>query len=37
MTAIALSFCPYTTFSYLVEKKLVAPQATQNILIFANF
>ena len=31
MTAIALPFCPHTTLSYLFEKKLVAPQATQNI------
>ena len=33
MTAIALPFCPHTTLSYLFEKKLVAPQATQNILL----
>ena len=35
MTAVALSFCPHTTLSYLFEKKLVAPQATQNI--FSTF
>ena len=37
MTAIALSFCPHTTLSYLFEKKLVAPQATQNIFCLSLF
>ena len=36
MTAIALPFCPHTTLSYLFEKKLVAPQATQNIYSIAK-
>ena len=37
MTAIALSSCPHTTLSYLFEKKLVAPQATQNIFCLSLF